>query len=1204
MLNVLRALRMIGATLSFIGIQALAQSLPSNQYDDYDQEKYAQLLNKAEDNLNRAWSELQQGQSRLNQALGHEQDLQRQYRDAKNEYDHLRRQQIEINDDIQRIRQQQDQIRRNIDVAMSESSNLQNQLVNARANQSRARQVTDSLRMDLDRAAVEVNNARSNLNSSQQSLSRAEQALNQQIAFLDQLRQQIEAAPPEQRPALEDQYNAENQKLPALLAQRTNAANEVQNAQNLVSNREANYNNIKSRYDSALNETNNADRQVGHLQAALQNKQNEISRAQSDLTQAQNRESELIANADRVNRRIDIVAQQLRSLDDQIRYAQSEINQRIYERDQLQAIYNQRSQERNVALNRYNQVVANIETGRQVMATIAGRDGRADGTREGQAIGQERGTRDGIANGQKDGTQNGTADGRERDYNVGMNQGLVRAEAEAANPRTINTPAQGRAYEQGKRLGYEFGYRTGTNQGSYTRGRAVGEAEGLAAAVRDAEPREPVGYNDREQTYLNAPLQTVTLGESSGIMRNFNGVQGDTSENGDGRFYNPRPGSLPHPRLGQFYQQYYDASYRESLDGTFRSTYAEVYKRTYAANYEQAYNLAFARDYPDSRDLAFNQAYLGFTQGNAAGSQQKGHDDGFRFAYDQNIEIEKRKAYEHGVARCDELYTKNAVIKVISISLLDFDRDGINRPGESQQSVFIVKNFGLKPKTDLAMEASLISGPGAILAPRSIVPNLPPQSTATVFGSQQLKVLDSAAEGSTIQAVLRLVDSKEVARQNFNKQVLLPTITKLTDFDGIVIPGLKTLVKVTLTNRSQSSQSLSVDMSVDNSKISLAEPHQTVEKLAAGETKTLNFTIIGNLEARFEETELSVSVRQKGLVFGQVAQTVTLIQRHRPTPASLGLILSQNLARGSGKSLYSRGKFDTWDLRVDGVIGATQLANYTGKVVHLMADAGATMDSSSTAAINSFVSSGGQLVIWGADLDQSGIFAQLQGLAQVQPSRASSINEIAQGQTIFEGASGNLHGQAGKLVPAGLKARPVFKSSFGTIATAAVADGITRSVKAGRIYTFAFSADGMTAESIVAMTQSIGAMAKSFVEKANFAALDVRWINLFLLDIQDELLTAETENPQLYLNKKKDNKIYAAVERILKNDVTKESKTAFARGYSFMMETLRKTGSVSTGAAFILDDMRIGGNTWKTLFCDLKENRMNPLCKKEPNGGG
>ncbi|GIL17288.1 MAG: hypothetical protein BroJett040_10390 [Oligoflexia bacterium] len=1135
--------KMVFSVLLLVGALAQAINLPSSSYDDYDRERYEEILRRTDDEMARAGNELRQSEENLRQAADRENRLRYEYDRTARDLQDSRQREVEIIEAQRQNAQRIQEIAKRIEEDNRRITELEKQVQDEKTSVDRLKSIADGLKGPMDAAQAEV------------------VAQQQKV---QKLQQDLAAAQPPQKPAIQEELNRANAEL-ATLTQRRDQA--------------------KQRFDGAVQEQKRAEDRLRTAQQNLAAQKTELEKRRQSLAQAQQRERELAQNLQNNRQRMNDLNNLLGRLDRDLRYAISETRQRTYERDQSLSYFERRRADRDQAKNRLDQVDYNIDLARRELEAMATANASSDGDREGREIGRERGLRDGQRNGQTDGNAAGTNAGKDRDYDRGMMKGLSDAQAEAANPKFFDVPAEGRAYDRGAKDGFAFGYQTGTNKAKYQEGRKEGEANGLAQARQDALPQDGLGYQNRENFYLNQPLKQVSLGEAQPLAKGFNGVQGKNSTSGDDRYYNPRPGSLPHPRLTAFYNQKYDSVYRDQLEAIYKTTYDIVYKETYAANYKSAYDQAYAQNYQQSYDLGYKKAYRGFTDGNAAGSRKKGYDEGFKFAYDTNIENEKKLAYQRGVSRADELYTKNAVIKVVGMDIREMNRDGIYRPGETVQVVYLIKNFGLVGKSDLTSVVSSVNNTGTVVEARAQVPALPPQSEATITGRQQVQIIGAAEEGDTLQVQFKLEDSKQlVAQKGFEKTVQMPTVIQLVDFDGVVIPQEKTIVKVKATNRSQSVQNLTVDMIVDPTKISLPATRQQVVALNAGESRTLSFEMSGQAEARFQESEISVRADQGADQYGKLKQKVTIISRHKPTPDGRGLILSANLARGGGKSLYAFGKFDTWDLRVDGVISAEKLNVYKGKIVHVMADASAAIDAASAQSLSAFVQSGGQVIIWGSELQDSSLFASLQSMSQVKAQRSGNVNTDLNGQLQLAGLKISVK-TAATLELLGRKSKAVLTSQFGTTGASSYMSGLADRV--GRVYTVAANTSDLTMQSLQQLETLVNDMGRSYDEKLEMAKSDTKYLKLVMMEMQEEILTAELESSNHYDNNRKSNKITKAVLKFIK-DAGRKSEIAkqFAKTYPGMMDYIESMKKVWSSATRASDYTSGFMPSWKNMFCE------------------
>jgi predicted nucleic acid-binding Zn-ribbon protein len=1191
--NVLRNFGFVVA-FSLVGTGVVAQTLPSNSYDDYDSEKYTQIAQGRQSDLDRATEQYQRAEQYLRNALDQETRLKREYEQLTREFQDNKARELEITRAIQQSNQNRANLTAQIQAATNEIAALNQAIADANASVTRLKSMADGLQADTNAKKTAMDAAVADTTAKKKAAADAEAALNAQNALIEQINKELAAAPAEQKAAVQAKLDAELAKLPGLMSTRTAAQQAASAAQSVSDAKTNEYNTAKARSDAANTELSQAQTRATQAQNALNAKNQQIQKLNTDLANETKRGQELQTGLQQAQQRQAEIGRYLQGLDHRIRQAMAETRQRTYERDQAQAFYGSALAARDEAYNRMNIVNGNIENARVAIQDVAGREGAIDGDREGRELGQARGSVAGETQGAAEGRDEGTREGQAREYADGANRGKQNA---AATPPVNGNPdgtgaGLGYAYKMGRQEGFAHGDVNGTDKVAYGKGRARGEADGLAQAKTDALPQEGVGYKRRENDYLTAPLKKVDLGGENNLAAQFKGVQGRYSNNGDDRYYSPRPGNYPHPRLTRFYSEAYDSSYRDTLERTYQAIRQAAFDAARQAAHDREKAAALAKTYEESRSQGFTDYTKGFADGNADASQKKGYREGKKAAYDANIQKEKDLADARGVARANELYTKNAVLQVVSIQLIDSDRDGIIRPGETVQTIAIVKNFGLVSKQNLQSEASVLNGSASVKEGISNVPVLPPQSEATILGRAQIAVNAQADDGSAIQLKYRLIDANgEAGREVFNRTVQFPTVTSIQNFDGILIPGARTEVKIALRNRSQSKQSLTVEMSVDNSKVQIEQNVQRVSDLNAGETKTVTFALTGRPEARFEETPIRVSVTQNGLAFGKTGMNGTIIQRHKPSADSIGLIVSKNLAQGGGKALYRLSKLDTWDLRVDGAMSAQNLGAYSEKVVHLLGDVGASLDGSTAQALSSFVQNGGQLVIWGSDLDQSQVLSQLSGVAAVSAGRADNVNESLAGQAILNGFQMSAR-SAAALRAGNIKVRTVLSSSrLGAVGTATFGNGYAD--KVGHVFVLGVNTSDLDSNGLQALTNGIRTMAMGFDQKKDLAQRDVRYMPYLVMDIQNEMLMAELDGSQNYYREhKEDSKMYRALVKFLKDsDKKSEARKQFSSLYPMVRSILdRMKNNQWTVDQLVHRTMGFLGPNWKSDFCRVVNN--------------
>jgi hypothetical protein len=997
---------------------------------------------------------------------------------------------------------------------------------------------------------------------------------------------------------------------------------------------------------------------LNNLKSQLSSKQREAQQAKSRLEEARNQLTQNGRKLESNRREAQGLESQISDLQRQIEVARRETLERQRARDLAENEMQSRAREVEVTERNVENVRRNIQIARQILEDQGTEQGANDGQREGLELGTQRGSRDGQSVGSTDGRNQGIKDGRARDYNTGYANGQSRAtqdalrqsEADAQKNATRDGLEQGRidglknAYNLGLQEGLKHGAETGSDREAYNQGRKEGEAAGLAKAVEDAKPQEPLGYQDKEREYLNAPLKNVVVGDPS-LANKFEGVQGRFSEDGDDRYYRPQPGNLPHNRLERFYMDSYDRSYRRELGETYRATYRREYDLSYNESYRRLYDENFRVKYPDSEKSGYDKGYAdtyqpqydsnyrvryaeiykinydanfekfkldvnerarGFKDGNRTASKAKGYDEGFRAAYAANIEIEKKKAYAAGVARAKQLYDNNPIIQVLSLDLKDVDADGINRPGENLSVVMKLKNFGLKSKIDLASLLTDTAGSIQVTQARINTGVIPEQSNATVVVPVQSLVPASAVDGKALSVTLQAVSGQTIhASERKTLAVQFPTQISIVGFDGILIPGVSTAVKLRVLNRSKSVQNLNVSVAVDTSKVDIAQNQFQVSQLQPKTEQEVTLNLTGKLEARFEESPLEIKTAQGALQFAMnVGQSMTIIRKHSPTADSKGLIISQNLAVGAGKKLFGLENLDTWDLRVDGSISnKSVLASYKGKIIHVLADSGSSADAQTLTVLKQFIAENGSVMIWGGSLNRTSLGQGLMEALGVSVVQNQVLNGTIQGIEKMRGLSVNYQGELSILRHNSQKGSYALNSSVGVPGVIVFGNGIDS--KTAQVAVLGLDLMNVDETSAKALINQVEVIRSSFDEKMKRAwesPSQQMW--LVVQDMVDEMLAAELLGTgNFYKNNSENNKLFRAGKRMIA-DAGRNSAQAreLAKAYPLLMETIEKRLSKEKWRAELVLEKRHGSfvnaRNLKDLYC--ANNSGHRLCQQQP----
>lgn len=981
----------------------------------------------------------------------------------------------------------------------------------------------------------------------------------------------------------------------------------------------------------ALEQVNN---QLQKTIGDLGNARNQLQQAQSEAPALQNRLVELQRNLEGASR---------------------ERQQREREMERAQSELNSDQRELQSQIQSLDAIRNNINIAQNILRSEGQQQGANDGRREGKELGRERGQTKGDTEGRDDGDRRGTSDGKNRDFASGRLEGRTQASREATAKSKADGQIQGAndglrdgrlaglkaAYDLGMKEGLAHGTQTGDDREAYGQGRLEGEKAGLAKAVEDARPQEAIGYKNKEAEYLSAPLKSVVIGDAA-LLAKWKGLQGRFSEEGDDRYYRPQPGVLPHPRLERFYLEAYDGEYRSELGLMYHTTYQNEYSQAFEAASKRAYEQAFNKTFPESRndgrqkgyketyqvvydrnyqevyaqiykenfDIKFNEFKLdvgerarGFKEGNRISSRQKGYDEGFKAIYSANIDSEKKKAYEIGVNKAAQLYNNNPVIKLTGIELREKDADGVFRPGEPLQVVLKLKNYGMQSKNDLSSELTEAQGSITVQQSKLVSASVPAQSDATIIMPAQAIVTSDAADGSALQVTVRAATGASVfGSQKFTLSAQYPSKVSIVGFDGILVPGVETPVQVVVQNRSQSVQNLRISVFRDASKVDVDSEQLGVNNLAAGQSRQLILKLKGRMEAKFEESSLELQTRQADLKFAVDSKSaLTIIRKHSPRTESKGLILSSNLAQGSGKKLFETVDLDTWDLRVDGPLNnKAALEPYKNKVLHILADDYAQMDASSAQVVRQFAAANGSTILWGSRLDYSEVAKSLLASFGVRVVNAIQYNGVLRGQQKLKGVSLPVRGIVSLVEANSSKSAVALNSEYGAIATILFGLGTEESV--GQTMVAGVNLNEVDGADIKKMMIAFDQVRLPFAKKLESARANPKAnMHLVVEDIRNEMLGAELlATGEFYKKNDESNKIARAAKMYIGDDGRKSAQAKELSSYYPQIAGMLLQMPKENWRAELVLNKRYGSfftaRNLKDLYCD--EHHGEAICTR------
>lgn len=828
--------------------------------------------------------------------------------------------------------------------------------------------------------------------------------------------------------------------------------------------------------------------------------------------------------------------------------------------------------------------------------------------------------------------QEGSQSGEKEALKFGSKQGY-----DEGKDYGYNGPGQGK--EQGKRIahqagdkaGYEDGLSNGTDKDSYKQGQDSGKRQAEKRADEEGKLLQEPARLKKIQEIRNQSRDTQTIGNLGVISEKFVGTQeagqsisklavstnrDRNVEQGDRSEYKPNPGSMPHPDLVAYYNEAYLSSYL--------ATKKSVYWEKYDIAWDNGQRDGLAKGIEDFKNDPTEFA-AGKREGTARGSNEKGNTDGFNERYSDTYRKEINKKYtDKGEQLATDEYTNNAIVEFVEAQgsngfipgsdLKEADQDGIFRPGETIAVEIRAINYGAKAKTNFVGKLNLINGRGVVISqPTVSIPSLPGKSNVIIKGVVTAKIDDSASSQSRFELRMDVLDGAGSVYQNsFAQTIQYPTTMSITNadgsrFDGNLIPGVDTNIKVKLNNISKKTQDLKLVIS-ENKGIVKINPDSFSAKLAAGAQEEYKLTLQGKVEAKFQATTMNFAVTQNSSDFVlPVKLDTTVIARHSKNPNAVGLLISGDLSLGGGKNMYeSLGVVDTWDLRpiVDGVLtSSVNLNAYMGKVVHILAEDALNLDATSAATIKDYVAKGGTLMVWGSALGQDrSIISQLGGLIGVVSSGVSSSSEAAKGMNHFVGRTFSLKGPVASLTNFSARAQSIFVNSGGNVAAISFANEFTE--KMNRIVTIGVNSENLSAQDIKSLVDRTKELSRPFQEKLNVATNNAANVSEVLLEIIEELRIDEARGDiSYYLDNKKSSRLKRAIDALLA--LKTPPGNSFIAGYPQLIAYTKQISDAKLRNTIQLDvsqnpdfKVKVGWTkkSWAEFFC-TGDNSRHEACR-------
>jgi predicted nucleic acid-binding Zn-ribbon protein len=1024
----------------------------------------------------------------------------------------------------------------------------------------------------------------SSLQGERDSLASRLQGLNQQLTAANRTRSQVQSA----ITSLERDFASLNQEYQRRRTSHERLQSEARESRREISRLESRENDLSREVDSIERNLSRLERELYDLEQLSRGLESDSGRAQ----QQTQRESERYARAE-----------------DQVRSWTEEVN-KLY--------------------NRVVQVQNNIEQARQEVTQIATRHGTSDGTREGTEDGQREGNQQGEADGIETGTKDGTAAGKKQWYDHGYEQGepvgINLGEQQAMDASETNGKKDGT--QEGTKDGLQFAYDTGyerglataNDQSAYQESYKTGFAEGWQRAKDEAKAQEPVGYQDKEQEFLTAPLKEVEVGQRpKTLAENFAGLQAGTSSSSEGRYYNPRPDRYPHDRIKQFYMGAYDYAYRDSMATAFESAYNASYDKAYEARYNEYWDKHANMEYPESQqegyddgvedfrkktyrtvydkeypirkkhyyDIAFaankddaEKIAEGFAAGNFTASSANGLKDGKAKGYSQNIENEKTLAYNRGVSRASNKYENNAILELVSAQLIDASGDNFFVPGEKAAFTVVVKNFGLTSsgllKSKLLGNAEQIDAVADGLN-RAVIAG---QTLTKIHGVASFAVKKNLQVGQRITVGSRLLEgNNEIFSSDQALSVSYPITWAFESLPEVVLTNNAREIAIRLSNQSNVGQKLNIVLQPDMARLVVPVVFADVELSPKG-SEVIKFKVSGRMDALFEKAKIGLQMIQNQLLIAREgsAELVVGIQ-HENTEASKALIVGADLSLESARNMMLATNVDTWDLRIDGLgLNSKVLEKYIDKSVHFLLSR-ELVHANVFSALSTFTDKGGMVVMWG---DVSLLDSELLKQFGIVGLENTTVQNLV-GRDILRDLDFTASAYAKSFALSG-NATPVLMSGERILASQAQVKPFND--MPGRWIAIGFDSESVQKEVLADVFVKLQDASKGFDEKYKLAQSDFTKIPLVLNDLTAEVRADDADEDTKWLNKKKKTKLYKVIKKYLKKD-NKELQKEFASYYPEMYLEIQDMQDQrdKRSAEYIVERVSVNGWAWKTYYC-------------------
>ncbi|MCM2279908.1 MAG: hypothetical protein NDJ89_17675 [Oligoflexia bacterium] len=571
--------------------------------------------------------------------------------------------------------------------------------------------------------------------------------------------------------------------------------------------------------------------------------------------------------------------------------------------------------------------------------------------------GYAEGYRSGQYDGQREGSERGEADGGAQGQIDGHHDGLARADRDAdrdASPvgraRGIEEADRSDATDRGTRDGAVAGDRQARERAieiDYARAREELRNERFAEPIRfqDEFSQRSSKAAPKATSLLKSLFQLSSRGDFTNITPERDGGSADF------RYFNPSRNYSTPEENGAYLQAYrsgYLNGFRIEYASTFRFTYREGHeegakrgcqdarRRDYREHFNRGfevgrldgYRQAYDRAYEEARRSEYNRAF--------PRASELAYRDAYQPAYDRHFEESRAQGYRERVselygaafersrqATFEARYPGYAVqetergrkdeardfverpVRLLAAEVLETIDNGLMEPGEALRLRLTLRNFANQAINgkDLRIKIEALDLGSAVITEGEavLVRNLREQSSTAVTNALEFRMNESAVRRASRFRVTAQYQGRGIGELslevNTRFQVEVALAGELTVKDG-----LPTTLKIRLTNQSlrATDAALKLRLATDSGQLEVPHPEQLTGGMEPGESREIEFTVIGRTAQDSIRIPLAVSVNGAGRRVGLLDATdeVPVVNDYRVTlTGAAGRLTEAGVAR-------------------------------------------------------------------------------------------------------------------------------------------------------------------------------------------------------------------------------------------------------------------------------------------------------------------